>query len=85
MEYIDSLFNKGDKAIDLLDFNIFIGIIYYYYVKKEYTEVLKYVNIINDLKNVVSENLIQNYIAIYHFEINTYNELNLNSKAISKA
>ncbi len=85
VEYIDSLFNKGDKAIDLLDFNIFIGIIYYYYVKKEYTEVLKYVNIINDLKNVVSENLIQNYIAIYHFEINTYNELNLNSKAISKA
>lgn len=85
IEYL-SLFAKKQLAIiDYLDMEIFADIIYYYTERKQFQEALRYVSVINSVKAFVPENLLINYIVIYHLELNLYFYLNQRHKAISKA
>lgn len=85
VEYL-SLFAKERLAmIDYLDMEIFANLIYSLTEKKKFQDALHYVTLINSVKESVPENILINYIVIYHLELNLYFYLNQRHKAIAKA
>lgn len=85
IEYL-SLFAKERLAvIDYLDMEIFANLIYSLTEKKRFQDALRYVALINSVKEFVPENILINYLVIYHLELNLYFNLNQRQKAISKA
>lgn len=85
IEYL-SLFAKDRLAmIDYLDMEIFANLIYSLTEKKKFQDALRYVTLINSVKESVPENILINYLVIYHLELNLYFYLNQRQKAIAKA
>ena len=64
------------SAIDFLDMDIFANTIYSLIIKNKYVDAIKYIDIINSVKDEVVKELHINYIVIYNLELNAYFYLN---------
>ncbi|MDR2654032.1 MAG: tetratricopeptide repeat protein [Mycoplasmataceae bacterium] len=71
-EYISLFSHKRIKQIDYLDFSIFANYIATLINQKQYNQSLKYIHIINSVKNEISKELQINYLAIYNLELNAH-------------
>jgi tetratricopeptide (TPR) repeat protein len=85
LEYISLFENERIDPIDYFDLEIFANLVFTLVDKQKYSEALKFVNIINSVKQYVSEDLLINYLVIGHLELNIYFYLNDRLKAIRKA
>jgi len=85
IEYL-SMFEKERLAIvDSIDVILFANTISNLMEKKKYEEALKYVNLINSVKESLPESALIDYLIIYYYELNLHFYLNNKSKALSKA
>ncbi len=84
-EYINLFAKEQLVKVDNLDMEIFANLIYFLSEKKKYQEALKYVNLINSIRPLVPEEILINYLVIYHLELNIYFYLNDRQKAVQKA
>jgi hypothetical protein len=84
-EYLDLFATERFGLVDYLDMEIFANLIFALTGKKKYSEALRYVNLINSVKDSVPEGILINYLVIYNLEINLYFYLNERQKAIKKA
>lgn len=78
LEYVDEI--SKDHKIDNIDFENFASIIFRLSERKRFTEALKCTSLIESFKNNVDNNLLINYLVIYHLELNIYVELGDQSK-----
>ena len=84
-EYLSMFEKERLEAIDFMDITIFASTISKLTEKKKYSEALKYVNLINSVKESIPENNLKDFLVICHFELNLHILLNNRSKALSKA
>lgn len=85
IEYINLFEVNRLFPIDSWDIEIFINLIFLLTEEKKFDEALKYVSIINSLRNpILEENLIE-YIVIYHLELNIQVHVNNKLKSIALA
>ncbi|HBN05090.1 MAG TPA: hypothetical protein DD434_04780, partial [Bacteroidales bacterium] len=84
-EYISLFSVRRLKKIDYIDFSIFANLITGLIEQKKYDDSLKYIQVINSVKNEVDNELIINYLSILNLELNTYYLLKENDTAIEKA
>lgn len=84
-EYVEIFEQSRYEKIDYLDMEIFANLIFKLTEQKKYQEALKYVCLINAQKSEVSEDILINYLVIFHLELNLYIFLNDKINAIAKA
>jgi hypothetical protein len=72
LEYLSYFEKERTDKIDDLDFEILSNLIFQYTSIQNYKEALKYVTLINSLVKEVDENLLINYLVIFHLELNLY-------------
>ena len=85
IEYINIFKENRLSPIDFLDMEIFINLIFALTQKKKYEEALKYVGIIDSLKDSAPEQNLINYLVVYHLHLNIYLYLNDKLNSVSKA
>lgn len=85
IEYINIFKENRLYPIDFLDMEIFINLIFALTEKKKYDEALKYVSIIDSLKDSAPEQNLINYLVVYHLQLNIYLYLNDKLNTVSKA
>lgn len=84
-EYISMFSENRLSAIDFLDMDIFANTIYSLIIKNKYVDAIKYIDIINSVKDEVVKELHINYIVIYNLELNAYFYLNKFNNVKKKA
>ena len=85
IEYLSLFAEERLEDIDYLDMEIFANLIYLLTEKKRFQDALRYVNLINSVKDSVPERILINYVVIYNLELNLYYYLGYRHKAIEKA
>ena len=84
-KYISLFSQNRVEQIDYLDFSIFADLIATLVDQRRYNESLKYIQIINSVKNETGKELQINYLVIYHCELNVYCYLNKFEEVREKA
>jgi len=85
IEYIVLFKKYRQYTIDFLDMEIFINLIFSLTEKKQFSEGLKYANLIISFQDSAPEQNLLNYLIIYHLRLNIYSYLNDKANAIETA
>lgn len=75
IQYINLFNTSRIDPIDNFDMEIFINLIYSLTEKKQFTNALNYANNIALLKESAPENILINYLVVYHLQLNIYSYL----------
>ena len=72
IEYLSLFEINRFESISLVDFIIISNTIYYLIEKENFNDALKYISLIDGVKEEVDDELLNNYLAIRHLELNLY-------------
>jgi tetratricopeptide (TPR) repeat protein len=85
IRYANLFLTDNSEEIDSSDFDIFANLIFSFYKKEQYGQALKYVKIIESVKNSINQSLLVNYLVIYNLEMHIYLNTSDNKSALRKA